>query len=112
MADRTSAALFAGLFERLSDGKPLDVKAIWEMAGGYDFTPQQMECNDALKKLGLMWAVRARTQNSAAPGTTGPDSRSATSAEGRGSRRSQTPIWTVLAACRRSCSGTTSARAA
>lgn len=54
MADRTSAALFASLFERLAAGKTLDAQTLWEMQGRYDFAPQQMGCNDALQKLGLM----------------------------------------------------------
>jgi hypothetical protein len=54
MADRTSAGLFGSIFEAIADGKPLDPEDIWDMTGGYDFSPYQMGCDDALEKLGLL----------------------------------------------------------
>jgi len=55
MADRTSAALFSYLFEKLADNEPIDAKYLWELQNNYDFSPQQMECDEALEKLGLLW---------------------------------------------------------
>lgn len=55
MADRSSASLFAMIFESLASGKPPTAEAIWAMTRGYDFSPYQMECDGALKKLGLLW---------------------------------------------------------
>lgn len=60
MADRTSAEIFGTIFQRLA-GNPLessqDVREftawLWELAGGYDFSDGQMECHEALAKLGL-----------------------------------------------------------
>jgi hypothetical protein len=56
MADRTSAALFATIFERLAE----DPERNWDEAGRlieqaqrYDFNHYQMECDGALLKLGL-----------------------------------------------------------
>jgi hypothetical protein len=58
MADRTSAGIFAEIFEMLAEDpvtekdkeKALD---FWEKSGSYDFSAQQMCCNQALEKLGL-----------------------------------------------------------
>lgn len=58
LSDRTSAGLFAGIFEFLAEepderGKKF-ARRLWEMTKQYDFTPCQMECDDALLDLGLM----------------------------------------------------------
>ena len=58
MADRTSAALFAMIFNLLAkEQEPLDRKAaardLWKESFKYDFSPYQMECDSALIKLGL-----------------------------------------------------------
>lgn len=58
MADRRSAELFGTLFEELADGDgPLDRRALarrlWALAGDFDFSHQQLECDEALTKLGL-----------------------------------------------------------
>ncbi|MDP3767565.1 MAG: hypothetical protein Q8S13_06090 [Dehalococcoidia bacterium] len=62
MADRSSAALFADIFEALASDKPLDRKALaerfWDKTGGYDFSPYQMDCDKALIKLGLATKCR------------------------------------------------------
>lgn len=57
MADRTSAALFAELFEYLAQDESCKARKmaehIWEMADNYDFCARQMCCDEALLKLGL-----------------------------------------------------------
>ena len=57
MADRTSAGLFALMFNALASDEPLDRKALaaslYERTGEYDFSPRQMCCDDALIKLAL-----------------------------------------------------------
>ena len=57
MADRTSAAIFADIFEELAKDEPIDriafAKRMWAASRGYDFSPYQMSCDDALIKLGL-----------------------------------------------------------
>lgn len=63
MADRTSAALFGSIFEMLAErGDERDKEyalKFWEMKedGGYDFSDYQMECDEALIKLGLARTV-------------------------------------------------------
>ena len=57
MSDRTSAGLFADVFEYLAE-EPDErnkkfARRLWGMIGEYDFTPCQMECDDALFSLGL-----------------------------------------------------------
>lgn len=58
MADRTSAALFAEIFDVLASDEPMDRKALarrfYELSQGYDFSPSQMGCDEALTKLGLL----------------------------------------------------------
>ena len=61
MADRTSAQLFGKIFNLLASDKPLDDRPslalqFWKMmdSGDYDFSPYQMDCDRALKKLGLL----------------------------------------------------------
>ncbi len=56
MADRTSAALFGELFQDLADQETPDlklVKKLWQKTRNYDFDYYQMNCDAALKKLGL-----------------------------------------------------------
>jgi hypothetical protein len=57
MADRTTAKLFCDIFEMLAQNPTEDHKAlalrVWEMTGGYDFTPNQMYAEVWLEKLGL-----------------------------------------------------------
>ena len=57
MADRNSAEIFGSLFDMLAAGLPADpaetARLLWNMQKGYDFSPCQMECDDALLKLGL-----------------------------------------------------------
>lgn len=57
MADRTSASLFCQVFELLaSDPTPQHVafaRTLWDHTYGYDFSPYQMECDEALQALGL-----------------------------------------------------------
>lgn len=57
MADRTSAAIFGMLFEKLaSDPTPQHVewaKWLWEQQSSYDFSPYQMSVDAALITLGL-----------------------------------------------------------
>jgi hypothetical protein len=57
MADRTSAAVFGGIFEYLAenpDSRALEfAKVVYGMTSAYDFNGYQMECDDALIKLGL-----------------------------------------------------------
>lgn len=53
MSDRTSAALFSDLFQHLADGKPLIASDLWDASKDYDFSPNQMDCDDELVKLGL-----------------------------------------------------------
>lgn len=58
MADRTSAALFADVFEMLAADGRFDRASLanyfYEQSRGYDFSWQQMGCDEALKKLGLL----------------------------------------------------------
>jgi hypothetical protein len=54
MADRSAARVFGSIFEVMAedslDALPL---RIWNMSKRYDFSPCQMDCDDALIKLGL-----------------------------------------------------------
>lgn len=57
MSNRSSAEVFARIFERLAEdpderNKKL-AQDLWDMSRGYDFHPIQMDCDDALVKLGL-----------------------------------------------------------
>lgn len=71
MSDRTSAGLFATIFEtlvRLQEEKALspilarDVAAkFWPLQRDYDFSPYQMSCDDALITLGLAKKFRPGT---------------------------------------------------
>ena len=57
MADRTSASVFATVFEALAEPGELDRKAVaaklWRAMDDYDFSPYQMYCDEALVRLGL-----------------------------------------------------------
>jgi len=57
MADRTSAQLFNTIFTLLAKDGPIDkqkfANKVWEMTGNYDFSPCQLGCDAAIKKLGL-----------------------------------------------------------
>lgn len=57
MADRTSAGIFGDIFKELAKDEPIDrvafAKKVWEWSQGYDFSEYQMDCDDALLKLGL-----------------------------------------------------------
>ena len=57
MADRTSARIFAMVFEHLaeeaSDRDKAMAKRLWALTGEFDFSPYQMYCDEALEKLGL-----------------------------------------------------------
>jgi len=59
MADRTAAAIFGDIFtflaEELDPGPPRDKLArhFWDQSRNYDFHACQMDCPDALIKLGL-----------------------------------------------------------
>lgn len=59
MSDRTSAEVFAALFDITahlippSDIRDRFVRRIWDLSRGYDFSDEQLECDDSLMKLGL-----------------------------------------------------------
>jgi hypothetical protein len=57
MADRTSAGIFGDLFNRLATKRGAWVKGeaqwLWKQSEGYDFTPDQMDADEALVKFGL-----------------------------------------------------------
>jgi hypothetical protein len=59
MADRTSAEIFAAIFEVLATELPEGEKRtqladrFWAMSRNYDFSDYQMGCDDALIALGL-----------------------------------------------------------
>lgn len=56
MADRTSAGIFAEVFEFLAKEPEKNKEAalhFWEKQRDYDFSPEQMCCDEALTKLGL-----------------------------------------------------------
>lgn len=58
MADRTAARIFGDIFELLASS-PTDehkrwAKKLWAKTYGYDFTPDQMGCDDALEVLDLL----------------------------------------------------------
>lgn len=57
MADRTSAAIFGEIFERLAklpdNRNKAMAKWLWKKAGSYDFCDEQMGCDKALIRLGL-----------------------------------------------------------
>lgn len=57
MSDRTSATLFATIFELLAENPTDEHKKIalqlWSGIGEYDFDNYQMYCDDALVKLDL-----------------------------------------------------------
>lgn len=56
MADRTSACIFGYFFEEAARqgeiARPM-VGFMWNLARDYDFHPCQMDCDEALLKLGL-----------------------------------------------------------
>ena len=58
MADRTSAGVFGTIFELLAENPTAGHKAmafkIYAMSRQYDFSPYQMEADEACKKLGLL----------------------------------------------------------
>lgn len=55
MADRTSAALFAAFFKMLAENPSDEHKAmanrLYNMCHEYDFTDDQMDCEEALDAL-------------------------------------------------------------
>lgn len=57
MADRTSAKIFGNLFDILAKNPDINsnqlAKILWEMQRGYDFSPYQMNADEALVKLGF-----------------------------------------------------------
>lgn len=53
MADRTSAFLFRKIFDHLAGRDCLDPEAAWALTRDYDFSPEQMHCDEALLSLGL-----------------------------------------------------------
>lgn len=57
MADRGSAFIYGSMFRKLAaDPTPQHVrwaKALWRDSFEYDFSPEQMYCDAALRKLGL-----------------------------------------------------------
>lgn len=63
MADRNSAEIFGRLFDYLAfyigtvDRKEF-AKYLWTISEEYDFSPGQMECDEALLKLGLARKVK------------------------------------------------------
>lgn len=56
MADRTSARVFGKAFMLLAE-EPFDkqrvIDLLWKETRGFDFSPYQMCCDEALMKLGL-----------------------------------------------------------
>lgn len=59
MADRTSAEIFSNVFELIvkyvPDSPERDEMALlfWNLSRGYDFSDNQMDCDEALRELGL-----------------------------------------------------------
>lgn len=58
MSDRTSAGIFAGIFTLIAAKLPAPAarplaRTIWGMSLEYDFSPSQMDAEDALETLGL-----------------------------------------------------------
>ena len=57
MADRTAAAIFGSVFELLAEQPDnrsrVMAKKLMKLTRMYDFNPYQMECDDALDKLGI-----------------------------------------------------------
>jgi hypothetical protein len=58
MADRTSAELFGMMFDIVAEELPEDRREavalrLWKKSRMYDFSPGQMEVDEALRKLGL-----------------------------------------------------------
>jgi hypothetical protein len=58
MADRTSAGIFGEVFEYLarqpqSPERDAFARRMWDLQGNYDFSPYQMDADDALVVLGL-----------------------------------------------------------
>lgn len=57
MADRTSASIFAMVFEYLAEDNSEKsrefARKLWDETRRYDFNPYQMYCDDALITLGL-----------------------------------------------------------
>lgn len=57
MTDQTNALAFKRVFEMLASEEPLDreklAQEIWYLSGCFDLSPFQMECSEALQKLGL-----------------------------------------------------------
>ncbi len=60
MADRTSAEIFAYIFDYLVHNDEIDfdhkefVEWLWKLSQQYDFCWQQMEIDEDLEKLGLI----------------------------------------------------------
>ena len=66
MADRTSAGIFADIFEFLAataddPRTKAFAEKMWEQSRAYDFSPYQMGCDEALLKLGL--ATRGKDED-------------------------------------------------
>ena len=57
MADRSAASIFQIVFEHLADDPTPKAKALalvlWHEMQGYDFSYDQLNCGEALGKLGL-----------------------------------------------------------
>lgn len=57
MSDHSSAYLFSKLFEMFAEDGTAQAKEharkIWVMSWQYDFSFEQMDCNQALERLGL-----------------------------------------------------------
>ena len=57
MSDRESAAIYSEVFELLASDPTEQHKTwalkLWKASFEYDFSPDQLECNKALKKLDL-----------------------------------------------------------
>lgn len=66
MADKTSAHIFGRVFTHLALEPDERNKQLawwlWEQAGDYDFTPSQMQVDEALRTLGLMTVDKVYTE--------------------------------------------------
>jgi len=67
VSDKTAAHAFAVMFEALASDEFMftvpdftlrAAKKVWDQMAGFDFSPHQMHCDDALVKLGLARHVR------------------------------------------------------
>jgi hypothetical protein len=57
MADRTSTDIFRVLFRAVDRGHTIDAQFLWGLMRGYDFSPEQLDCDAELERAGLLRVI-------------------------------------------------------